>query len=124
MWESIAANIVRFEHIPTGENPPDIMTKALPWHKARVHVKPLLFWKVRLLLILKCPACSQQRGVTRVSDDDLGWPFQIIYSPLYIFYTLPHYYIICYDSFITIIIYLCLSTAFFWLLHYYCYLWI
>ena len=45
MHESIAANIVRFEHIPTGENPADILTKPLPWHKARVHVEPLLFWK-------------------------------------------------------------------------------
>ena len=45
MWESIAANIVRFEHIPPGENPTDIMTKALTWHKARAHVEPILFWK-------------------------------------------------------------------------------
>ena len=43
--ESIAAGIVRFEHITTGENPADIMTKALPWHKAHVHIEPLLFWK-------------------------------------------------------------------------------
>ena len=39
--ESIAANIAHFEYIPTGENPADIMTKALPC----VHVEPLLFWK-------------------------------------------------------------------------------
>ena len=43
--KSIATGIVHFEHIPTGENPANIMTKALPWHKARVHVEPLLFWK-------------------------------------------------------------------------------
>ena len=43
--ESIAAQIVWFEHIPIGENLVDIMTKALPWHKARIHVEPLLFWK-------------------------------------------------------------------------------
>ena len=39
--ESVAANIVHFEHIPTAENPADIMTKG---HKACVHVEPLLFW--------------------------------------------------------------------------------
>ena len=27
------------------ENPADIHTKSLPWHKAHVHVEPLLFWK-------------------------------------------------------------------------------
>ena len=43
--EAIASNIVRFEHIPTNENPVDIHTKALPWHKAHVPVEPLLFWK-------------------------------------------------------------------------------
>ena len=43
--EAVAGNIVRFEHIPTGDNPADILTKSLPWHKARVHVKPLPFWK-------------------------------------------------------------------------------
>ena len=43
--EAIASNIVQFEHIPTNKNPVDILTKALPWHKARVHVEPLLFWK-------------------------------------------------------------------------------
>ena len=43
--ESVAANIIQFEHIPSQENPADIMTKALPWHKAHVHVEPILFWK-------------------------------------------------------------------------------
>ena len=43
--KSIATGIVHFEHIPTGENPADIMSKALPWHKACIHVEPLLFWK-------------------------------------------------------------------------------
>ena len=36
---------MQFKHIPTNENPADILTKALLWHKARVHVEPLLFWK-------------------------------------------------------------------------------
>ena len=43
--EAVAGNIVRFEHIPTGDNPAHILTKSLPWHKAWVHVEPLLFWK-------------------------------------------------------------------------------
>ena len=43
--EAIAGDIIHFEHIPTGENPSDILTKSLPWHKAQVHVEPLLFWK-------------------------------------------------------------------------------
>ena len=43
--EAIASNIMRFEHIPTNENPADILTKVLPWHKAHVNVEPLLFWK-------------------------------------------------------------------------------
>ena len=43
--EAIASNIMHFEHIHTNENPVDILTKALPWHKAHVHVEPLLFWK-------------------------------------------------------------------------------
>ena len=83
MRESIAANIVRFEHIPTGENPADIMTKPLPWHKARVHVEPLLFWKGETVDDPQTPTCSQQRRVTRISDDDLGWAFRIIYPSLY-----------------------------------------
>ena len=29
----------------TGDNPANILTKSLPWHKAQVHVEPLLFWK-------------------------------------------------------------------------------
>ena len=36
---------MRFKHIPTNENPVDILTKTLPWHKAHVHVELLLFWK-------------------------------------------------------------------------------
>ena len=43
--EAIASNIMRFKHIPTNENHADILTKALPWHKACVHVEPLFFWK-------------------------------------------------------------------------------
>ena len=43
--EAVAGDIIRFEHIPTGDNPADILTKSLPWHKAWVHVEPLLFWK-------------------------------------------------------------------------------
>ena len=37
--------IMRFEHISTNDNPADILTKPLPWHKAHLHVEPLLFWK-------------------------------------------------------------------------------
>ena len=43
--EAVASIIVQFEHIPTTENPVDILTKALLWHKAHVHVEPLFFWK-------------------------------------------------------------------------------
>ena len=62
MRESIAANIVRFEHIPTGENPADIMTKALPWHKARVHVKPLLSWKGETVVDTQMPNLLPTEG--------------------------------------------------------------
>ena len=43
--EAVASNIIRFKHIPINENPANILTKALLWHKAHVHVEPLLFWK-------------------------------------------------------------------------------
>ena len=43
--KAIACGFVCFEHIPSIDNPSDILTKSLPWHKARVHVEPLLFWK-------------------------------------------------------------------------------
>ena len=43
--ETVAGGFVHFEHIWSGDNPADILTKYLPWHKACVHVKPLLFWK-------------------------------------------------------------------------------
>ena len=43
--KAVASGFVRFEHIPTNDNPADILTKPLPWHKARIHVEPLLFWK-------------------------------------------------------------------------------
>ena len=43
--KTVAGGFVCFEHIPSGDNPADILTKSLPWHKARVHVEPLLFWK-------------------------------------------------------------------------------
>ena len=43
--EAIASAFIRFEHISTNQNPADLLTKSLPWHKARVHVEPLLFWK-------------------------------------------------------------------------------
>ena len=41
--EAVASGFIRFEHIPSIDNPSDILTKSLPWHKARVHVEPLLF---------------------------------------------------------------------------------
>ena len=43
--EAITSGFMHFKHIPTGENPTDILTKPLPWHKACVHVEPLLSWK-------------------------------------------------------------------------------
>ena len=43
--EAIASGFICFKHIPTGENPADILTKPLSWHKARVHVELMLFWK-------------------------------------------------------------------------------
>ena len=43
--ESVAAGIVRFHHIAGEENPSNLLTKALPHYKARVHLEPLLFWK-------------------------------------------------------------------------------
>ena len=43
--EAVAGGFIQFEHISTNQNPADIFTKSLPWHKAQVHVEPLLFWK-------------------------------------------------------------------------------
>ena len=43
--EAVTSGFIRFEHIPSIDNPSDILTKSLPWHKARVHVETLLFWK-------------------------------------------------------------------------------
>ena len=42
---AVAGGFIRFEHISTDQNPANILTKSIPWHKARVHVEPLLFWK-------------------------------------------------------------------------------
>ena len=60
--ESITTKIVRFDHIPTGENPADIMTKVLPWHKAYVHVKPLLFWKGETVIEPQMPNMLTTEG--------------------------------------------------------------
>ena len=43
--EAVAAGIVRFHHIASEENLSNLLTKALPHYKARVHLKQLLFWK-------------------------------------------------------------------------------
>ena len=43
--EAVAGGFICFEHILTNQNPADILAKSLPWHKACVHVEPLLFWK-------------------------------------------------------------------------------
>ena len=43
--EAVAGGFIHFEHIPSIDNPADILTKSLPWHQARVHVELLLFWK-------------------------------------------------------------------------------
>ena len=64
--EAVAAGIVRFHYIPTDENPSDILTKALPHFKARVHVEPLLFWKGETNTENATPA-PNQRGVTELS---------------------------------------------------------
>ena len=39
----VAGSFIHFEGISNGENPADILTKSLPWHKAHVHVEPRLF---------------------------------------------------------------------------------
>ena len=43
--EAVAGGFIQFEHISTDQNPADILTKSLPWHKSQIHVEPLLFWK-------------------------------------------------------------------------------
>ena len=43
--EAIAGGWLRFEHIPGIQNPADILTKCMPWYKAKVFVEPLLLWK-------------------------------------------------------------------------------
>ena len=42
---AVAAGIVRFHYIASEENPSNLLIKALPHYKARVHLEPLLFWK-------------------------------------------------------------------------------
>ena len=58
--EAVAADIVRFEFLPGHENPSDILTKNLPWAKARVFVEPLLLWKGKTI----SSGTPNQRGVT------------------------------------------------------------
>ena len=58
--EAVAAGIVRFEFLPGHENPSDILTKNLPWAKARVFVEPLLLWKGETV----SSGTPNQRGVT------------------------------------------------------------
>ena len=48
--EAMASGFVRFEHIPTTDNPADILTKPLLWHKAHVHVELFLFWKGEMVV--------------------------------------------------------------------------
>ncbi len=43
--EAVAGGWLRFEHIPGTNNPSDILTKPLPYYKARVFIDPLLLWK-------------------------------------------------------------------------------
>ena len=43
--EVVVGGFIWSEHIHTDKNPADILTKSLPWHKACIHVEPLLFWK-------------------------------------------------------------------------------
>ena len=43
--KAVAGGFICFEHISTDQNSADILTKSLPWHKARIHVEPLLFWE-------------------------------------------------------------------------------
>ena len=43
--ESVAVGICHFEYLPSMQNPSDVLTKNLPWAKARVFIEPFLFWK-------------------------------------------------------------------------------
>ena len=58
--EAVATGIVHFEFLPGRENPSDILTKNLPWAKARVFVEPLLLWKGETV----SSGTPNQRGVT------------------------------------------------------------
>ena len=42
--KAVAAGICHFEHIPSSQNPSDVLTKNLPWAKAHAFIKPF-FWK-------------------------------------------------------------------------------
>lgn len=68
--EAIAADIIRFEHMPGTENPADILTKSLPHYKARIFTDPLLFWKGDTATVRPTAAhltSSPLRGVTEGS---------------------------------------------------------
>ena len=62
--EAVAGRFIHFEHISTDQNPADILTKSLPWHKACVHVEPLLFWKGET----STDDVPTSEGVTNLSD--------------------------------------------------------
>ena len=62
--EAIAGGFIQFEYISTDQNPADILTKSLPWHKAWIHVEPPLFWKGKT----STDGMSPSEGVTNWSD--------------------------------------------------------
>ena len=57
--EAVAAGICHFEHIPSSQNPSDVLSKNLPWAKARAFIVPFLLWKGDTT-----SGTTNQRGVT------------------------------------------------------------
>ena len=78
--KAVAAGICHFEHIPSSQNPSDVLTKNLPWAKAHAFIKPFL-GRVKL------PLALHTRGERQA---DLVWvpdgPPILPYIDLLIFY--------------------------------------
>jgi hypothetical protein len=62
--ECIAMGIINLLHVDGKNNPSDVLTKFLPYHKLRPLIQPLLFWKGETMLHHNQPLPVIIRGLT------------------------------------------------------------